>query len=138
MVACGSAGRCSSDTGESLGAPQCRAGSGVAWVAWVGMVGRRYTSVRPWSLRRLEEGDHSAFDPDLHPTDIIHRRIVGYHALHKAAQARGLGQMPLLSSNHDQWNRTIVKALTPQGRADILYVILQDLITAARDAGLDE
>jgi hypothetical protein len=88
--------------------------------------------------RRLEEGDHSAFAPDLHPTEIIHRRIVGYHALHKAAQARGLGQMPLLSSNHDQWNRTIVEALTPQGRADILDVILQDLITAARDAGLDE
>jgi hypothetical protein len=88
--------------------------------------------------RRLEERDHSAFDPDLHPAEIIHRRIVGYHALHKEAQTRGLGQIPLLSSNHDQWNRTIVKALTPQGRADILQLILQDLITAARDAGLDD
>jgi hypothetical protein len=88
--------------------------------------------------RRLEERDHSAFDPDLDPTDIIHRRIVGYHALHKEAQARGLGKMPLLSSNHDQWNRTLVKALTPQGRADILHVILQDLITAARDIAIDE
>ena len=88
--------------------------------------------------RRLEARDHSAFDPDLEPINITHRRIVGYLALHKKAQVRGLGQVPLLSSNHYNWNRTLVKALTPHGRADILHVLLQDVITAAREAGLEE
>ena len=65
--------------------------------------------------RRLQEHDHSAFDPDLVPTNIIHRRIVGYLALHSEAQIRGLDQVPLLPSSHFYWNHTLVKALTPQG-----------------------
>jgi hypothetical protein len=88
--------------------------------------------------RRLDARDHSAFDPDLEPINIIHRRIVGYLALHNEAQVRGLGQVPLLSSNHGNWNRTLVKALTPHGRSAILHVLLQDVITAAREAGLDD
>jgi hypothetical protein len=88
--------------------------------------------------RRLHEHDHSAFDPDLVPINIIHRRIVGYLALHSEAQIRGVDQVPLLSSSHFYWNRRLVKALTPQGRADILHVLLRDQIIATREAGLDE
>jgi hypothetical protein len=88
--------------------------------------------------RRLEERDHSAFDPSLCPINIIRRRIVGYLTLHREARRLRLDQVPLLSSNHFYWNRTLVKALTPEGRADILHVLLLDQITAARDAGLDE
>jgi hypothetical protein len=88
--------------------------------------------------RRLAARDHSAFDPDFDPVGIIRRRIVGYLASHKEAQSRGLGQALRLSSDQHHWNSTLVKALTSDGRADILHALLQDMITAARDSGLDE
>jgi hypothetical protein len=75
--------------------------------------------------RRLQTGDHSAFDKDLLPINIIDRRIAGYQALLREARTYGLSQVSLLPSDFFHWNRTLVTALTLQGRADILNVLLQ-------------
>jgi hypothetical protein len=88
--------------------------------------------------RRLQQRDHSAFDPSVIPSNIVRQRISGYLALYREGQDLGLGRVPLLSNNFFQWNRTLVKALTPAGREAILHVLLQDHCTSLREAGLVE
>jgi hypothetical protein len=80
--------------------------------------------------RRLQTGDHSAFDTDLLPLNIINRRIDGYQALRRDARTYGLSLESLLPNNHFSWNKTLVKALTLQGRAGIMNVLLRHPITA--------
>ena len=86
--------------------------------------------------RRLQQRDHSAFDPNVIPSNIVRQRIAGYLALYREAQDLGLRRVPLLSNNFFQWNRTLGKALTPAGREAILHVLLQDHCTSSREAGL--
>jgi hypothetical protein len=77
--------------------------------------------------RRLQQHDHSAFNPNVIPTTIVHQRILGYLTLHKEAQGLDLdlGQVPLLSNNVFQWDKTLRQALTAVGREAILQVHLQ-------------
>jgi hypothetical protein len=92
--------------------------------------------------RRLQDNEHSAFDARVIPSTLVHQRIVGYLTLHKEAHHLGVvgqvGQVPLLSNNVFQWNKTVENALTPQGREKVLHLLLQDQSTSAREAGLVE